>query len=68
MYKSVYELNTDQLDELKTSYFYSDEYDPNITNNAGLPVLFPGDIPNDVIFNIYKRISFADDDFFSKGV
>lgn len=63
-YKAVRELNRDELDELKTTYFYSDDYDEKIVNAAGLPVLFPGDIPDEIIFAVYDGISFVKDDFF----
>ena len=63
MYRTVKELNRDELDELKWNYFYSDDYDSNITNADGLPVLFPGDIPDKVIFAVYAGISFVDEDF-----
>ena len=50
----VRELNEEQLDELKWTYFYdmeSWEYE------------YPWDIPDDVIFNHYAGIDFVDDDF-----
>lgn len=50
----VRELNEEQLDELKWTYFYdmeSWEYE------------YPWDIPDDVIFNHYDGIDFVDDDF-----
>lgn len=61
---TVKELNRDQLDALKWNYFYSDEYDEkNIRTAASLPVLFAGDIPDDVIFAVYAGIDFVNDDF-----
>lgn len=64
MHKSVYELSRDQLDELKSNYFWGED---TLTipkfDSIGLPALFPSDIPNSVIFNYYKDISFVDDDF-----
>lgn len=59
----VRELNEEQLDELKVSYFYSDEYDESIVNGAGLPCLFPCDIPDAVIFEKFAGIYFVPDDF-----
>lgn len=64
---TVKELNRDQIDELKWMYFYSDEYDEKITNGAGLPCLFAGDIPDAVIFAVYAGIDFVNDDFASSA-
>lgn len=60
---TVKELNRDKIDMLKWNYFYSDEYDEKITNGAGLPVLFAGDIPDKIIFAVYAGIDFVNDDF-----
>ena len=60
---SVYELSRDQLDELKSNYFWGDSY-TSVNNAAGLPCLFPGDIPDAVIFREYDGICFVPDDFF----
>lgn len=60
---TVKELNRDQIDALKWAYFYSDDYDEKITNGAGLPVLFAGDIPDKIIFAVYAGIDFVNDDF-----
>ena len=60
---TVKELNRDQINELKWAYFYSDDYDEKITNAAGLPVLFAGDIPDKIIFAIYDGVYFVNDDF-----
>lgn len=59
---SVHELNRDQLDELKSNYFWSDEF-TGCNGNDGLPVLFPGDIPDAVILEKFEGISFVPDDF-----
>ena len=62
---TVKELNRDQIDELKNNYFWGDETAaiPKY-NSAGLPALFPGDIPDSVIFEYYSYIYFVNDDFF----
>lgn len=60
---TVYALNRDQLDELKAAYFWDDDYDPTITTADGLPVLFPGDIPDRVIFSRFAGVDFVCDDF-----
>ena len=60
------ELNQEQLDELKWTYFYSDDYDPKIVGEDGLPILFAADIPNEVIFAVYSGIDFVPEDFSNK--
>ena len=62
---TVRDLNRDQLDELKAAYFWGDDYDPTITTAAGVPVLFPGDIPDRVLFAIFAGVYFVPDDFFT---
>ena len=59
----VKELNQNQLDALKWSYYYSDDYDENIVGHNGLPILFAGDIPNEIIYNVYAGICFVEEDF-----
>lgn len=63
MYRSVYELTPDEINELKWAYFYSDEYDNTLINNARLPILFPADIPDEIIFEHYCGIIFVEEDF-----
>ena len=60
---TVRELNREQLDYLKWSYYYSDDYDPKIVGDNGLPILFAGDIPDWIIFTIYDGIDFVPEDF-----
>jgi hypothetical protein len=60
---NVKELNQDQLNELKFTYFYSDYYDEKIVNDAGLPILFSADIPNWIIYALYDGVDFVMDDF-----
>lgn len=60
---NVKDLTPEQLNELKQHYFYSDNYDEKITTAGGLPVLFAGDIPNNIIYKIYSGICFVNDDF-----
>ena len=64
MYKSVYELSRDQLDELKSAYFWGEDtaHIPKF-DSSGRPALFAGDIPDSVIYDYYSGISFVDDDF-----
>lgn len=56
MYKSVYSLSREQLDELKEHIFYENLLEENFS--------CPEDIKDYIIFRIYKDISFCDDDFF----
>lgn len=60
---TVRELNREQLDELKWAYYYSDDYDPKIVGENGLPILFAADIPDKIIFAVYEGIIFVLDDF-----
>lgn len=61
---TVKELNEDQMAALKCHYFYSDYFDEkNIRTAAGLPVLFAGDIPDNIIFAVYAGIDFVEDGF-----
>ena len=59
---TVHDLTPDQLDELKHNFFWGDESGP-LFNSLGLPVLFPGDIPDSVIFDHYAGYMFSNDDF-----
>ena len=61
---TVKELTRDELDELKSNYYYSDDYDTNIVGENGLPILFPGDIPNRIMFALYDGTEFVKEDFF----
>ena len=56
---SVYELTRDQLDELKTAYFYQDEVQDILSED----IIYPEQIPDEVIFNHYDGIVFVDGDF-----
>lgn len=64
---TVNELSRAQLDELKCKYFWSDEYTPCLYRhwNTGelLPVLFPCDIPDETIKQIFSDTYFVNDDF-----
>ena len=60
---TVRELNQNQLDELKWNYYYSDNYDEKIVGENGFPILFAGDIPNEIIFAVYAGVDFVPEDF-----
>lgn len=60
MYKTVYDLTQEELNELKAAYFFADDIDDEILGD----ISSLEDIPNDFILNYYNGISFTDDDFF----
>ena len=61
---TVYELSRDQLDELKSHFFWGEETaDFPKLNEIGLPALFPDDIPDATVFRYYVGIEFVNDDF-----
>lgn len=56
----VRELNKDQLEQLKCNYFYQlEEADPDVLEG----IAFYQDIPDEVIYEHYKGITFVPDDF-----
>lgn len=61
---TVFELNHEQLSELKSAYFWGEEtaHLPKY-NSLGLPALFPDDLPDGVILWHYAGIEFVEDDF-----
>ena len=54
--RKVEELNEDELNELRKSYFY-DESVNHFYRNID-------DMPNEVLFSHYEGISFVEEDFF----
>lgn len=61
VYKNVYELSREQIEELKFAYFYQLlETDPEVLEGIDN---FLG-IPDDVIYEHYEGIGFVDEDFF----
>lgn len=59
---TVRELSREQVDELKTSYFYSHLDDDSSGQCDGYDL--PWEIPDEVIFKHYDGIDFVEDDFF----
>lgn len=59
MYKTVYDLNREELNELKDSMFWADDTDEEILNGIN----YYWEIPDEVIYNHYNGISFVDEDF-----
>lgn len=58
---TVYDLSEEQIQELKQAYFYSDETQDVLEE---MKIMFPDDIPDDIIFNYYDGVWFVNDDFF----
>lgn len=54
----VQDLNREQLDELKTSYFWQDETQDILPDD----ITFPEQIPDDIIFEHYDGVCFASDE------
>lgn len=63
MYMTVYDLNREQLDELKETYF-SQLIDTGDRDEILGNVTCSENIPDEVIFNHYDGISFTSEDFF----
>lgn len=59
MYKTVYDLDKEELNELKDSMFWADDVDEEILNGIN----YYWEIPDEVIYNYYNGISFVDEDF-----
>ena len=61
VYKNVYDLSREQIEQLKFEYFYQLlETDPEVLD--GMDTFL--DIPDDVIYEHYEGVSFVDGDFF----
>lgn len=60
MYKTVYELNHEELEELKESFFHQEETQDIIEDS----IICSSMVPDEIIFNHYEGISFVSDDFF----
>lgn len=58
---TVRELTRDQLDELKSAFFW----DPDTQGILPQDIVFPDEIPDDMIFSHYSGICFVEDDFFT---
>lgn len=61
---TVRELNTSQLEELKTTYFYSHLDDDRSGQCGGYDC--PWEVPDEVIFECYDGIDFVEEDFFCR--
>lgn len=56
MYKTIYELTTEQLDELRDNLYWGRTDDCLWAT--------PSDVTDAILFKTYKDTSFTDDDFF----
>lgn len=65
MYRSVYELNNEELNELRESYYYQlYECDDDVLKlEDGTIIECAEDISMNVIYEHYNGISFTEDDF-----
>ena len=60
MYKMIQDLSRDELNELKSSFFYQDETQD--INEGTFST--PEDIPDKIIFEHYDGVCFVEEDFF----
>lgn len=60
MYKMVQDLSRDELNELKSNFFYQDETQD--INEGTFST--PEDIPDKIIFEHYDGVCFVEEDFF----
>ena len=60
MYKTVYDLNRDELNELKNSFYWQDETQDILENACASPE----EIPDYIIFERYDGLCFSNDDFY----
>ena len=60
MYKMVQDLSRDELNELKSSFFYQDETQD--INESTFST--PEEIPDEIIFEHYDGVYFVKEDFF----
>ena len=60
MYKTVYDLTPEEMEELKESYFWQDETQDILEDAFNSP----DEIPDSIIQEHYSGVMFANDDFF----
>ena len=59
MYKTVYDLTKEEMNELKESLFWEEGSDEILDG-----INFPWEIPDSLIYSHYDGIVFVDEDFF----
>lgn len=62
----VTELNSDELYQLKQELYYMEEILPNLTTERLAAIKdadIPDDIPDQIVYEMYKGIYFVKDDF-----
>lgn len=64
MYKSVEELNQDELQELRSRWYAQHEDDGSLEEVMGREVESEDDIPMDIIIAYYSNTTFVEEDFF----
>lgn len=62
---NVYELNDEQLSQLKWNLYYGDEFIETPLNIVDQieSYDYPDMIPNELVFQLYEGIDFVEDDF-----
>ena len=60
MYRTVYDLDKAEMDELRDAMFWADDADEVL----GDDINYPWEIPDEAIFLHFEGISFCDEDFF----
>ena len=56
---TIFELNKDELNQLKSDYFWNEETQDILEDCYSCPE----DIPDDIIYNHYKDVMFIKEDF-----
>ncbi len=64
MYRNVNELNQNELEELRSRYYYQALDDGSLDEVMGKEINSEEEIPMDLIKNHYADYSFVDEDFF----
>jgi len=60
---TVWQLNKDQMDELKVAYVTGLAINENRSPCMSEVANAPDDVADDIIYNLYKDITFSPDDF-----
>lgn len=62
--KTVTELNENELEELRSRWYYEHLDDGSLNEIAGKEIESEEDIPMDVVISYYEDTIFSEDDFF----
>ena len=63
MYRNLNELTQNELEELRSNYYYKGLDDGSLFEVMDKEINSPEDIPMSLIFDHYRDISFVDEDF-----